>query len=191
MRQFWRAAATPIVLLLLLALLVLGFWWGWKNVVRPPVGRLPIPCVTQNVGKALKSSSVTVRVYNGGHTVGLAGDVADALKKKGFKVTTIANTDEPVAGTIVRGGKQTNPEVKLVAQQLKATTAQGDDRIDGTVDVLVGTKFGGLNPKGATTLAVPGGTVCLPSSSATPTPSSKPSAAPKAKATSPAAKPNR
>ena len=39
-----------------------------------------------------------------------------------------------------------------------------DKRTDGTVDVLVGDKYGGFNKKAPTAIAVKSATVCLPSS---------------------------
>lgn len=172
MSDFRRAATTPVVLLLLLGLLLFGAWWGYKNVLRPAPGVPPTPCVTQDVGKTLASSSVTVRVYNGGRTTGLAGKVAEAMKARKFIIKSVANTDEQIKTTIVRGGAIDNPEVQLVAKQFRGVTVRADDRTDGTVDVLVGSEYSGMAPKAPTTIEVPGGVVCLPSPSAKPTPAS-------------------
>jgi hypothetical protein len=44
----------------------------------------------------------------------------------------------------------------------KGATARGDKRADHSVDILVGSKYGGFNPKAKTSFAVKATTVCLP-----------------------------
>lgn len=183
MREFWRAAATPLVLLALLAVLILGGYWGYQNVIKPIPAKAPQPCVTQNVGTALTPKAVTVRVYNGGRTGGLAGKVGAALKAKGFKVPVTTNTDERVRSTIILGGKADNPEVLLVAAHFLKATIRADKRVDGTVDVLVGTEFGGMAAKPPSSVPLPSGTACLPSP--TPKSAAKPAAKPAAAASTP------
>ena len=47
---------------------------------------------------------------------------------------------------------------------------RADKRTDGTVDVLVGNKYGGFNNNAKATYAVKARTVCLPSQTPSPTP---------------------
>ncbi|HET9127865.1 MAG TPA: LytR C-terminal domain-containing protein [Propionibacteriaceae bacterium] len=175
MRRYLRLFGTPITLLVLLGFLVYGAWWGYRNVMAPLPGSTPAPCVTQSVGKHLTSSQVSVRVLNGGNTVGLAGRVAAQLTSAGFKVISTGNTSDVVTSTVVVGATKDAPEVKLVLGFLKGAKATGDKRTDGTVDVLVGDGFSGFNPKASRQINVPGGTVCLPPKSASPSSSAKPS----------------
>lgn len=168
--RYVRLIATPITLLLLVGVLAFGAWWGYKNVIAPVEPAPPPPCVPQSVGKELTSSKVTVSVYNGGPKRGLASDVAKALKAKGFIIKGYDNTDEVVKATVIVGANKNNPEVKLVLAQFKNATVREDNRADGTVDVLVGSTFGGLNDKAANKISVTTTTVCLPSPSPTPTP---------------------
>lgn len=171
MRVF-RQVATPLTLLLLLAVLIGGAWWGYKNVIKPIPPAQASPCVTQKVGDKLTANKVTVNVYNGGYKQGLAGTVSKALKAKGYVIKHVDNTDERVKQTVIVGADVNNPEVKLVAANFKNATVKADQRADHTVDVLVGTEFAGMNPKAPNFIKVPGGEVCLPASktpSATPT----------------------
>lgn len=164
-----RALRTPLTLLVLLGVLVYGAWWGWTNVAAPPAPPQRVACVDQKVVKnQLKSSQVTVNVFNGGKARGLAGTVAQDLRRKGFKTSRVGNTDaETVSTTIVVGASKNNPEVKLVLTFFKKAKVREDKRSDHSVDVLVGNKYAGFNSKAATTIAVKTQTVCLPP---TPTP---------------------
>jgi len=171
-RRYLRLIGTPVTLLVLLGFLVYGGWWGYRNVMAPLPGSTPTPCVTQNVGKHLSSSDVSVRVLNGGTTVGLAGRIGAQLTNVGFKVISTGNTSEVVTSTVVVGASKNAPEVKLVLGFFKGAKVRADKRTDGTVDVLVGDGFGGFNAKAARQVAVPGGTVCLPPTSSSASPSS-------------------
>ena len=172
MRRYVRLFGTPITLLLLLAFLAYGAWWGFRNVMAPVPGSTPAPCVTQKVGKNLSTSQVSVRVLNGGTTVGLAGRVSAQLTNVGFKVLSTGNTSDVVTSTVVVGASKDAPEVKLVLGFFKGAKVRADKRTDGTVDVMVGDNFGGFNAKAHRQISVPGGTACLPPPSPSGTPSS-------------------
>jgi hypothetical protein len=167
--RIFRAVRTPFTLLVLLGVLCYGAWWGWTNVIRevPPAPRAP--CVKQKVPKGqLKSSQVVVSIYNGGDKRGLAGDVGRALRSRGFKVQRTTNTGEKVERTIIVGASAKNPEVLLVKGFFKESDVRPDKRVDGSVDVLVGNRYGGFNKNAKTVYTVKSATVCLP---APPTPS--------------------
>ncbi len=174
MQRALRTWGTPITLILLLALLGYGAWWGWNSLTRPPAPVTPDPCVSQSM-ETLKSTQVTVRVYNGGGKTGLAGSTAAVLRTKGFKVPVVDNTEEVITNTVVVGKSVDDPQVQLVAGFFPAHALRADDRVDSTVDVLVGSEFGGIEETAATEITVPGGQVCLPASmSPTPTPGETP-----------------
>jgi len=167
-----RAIRTPVTLLLLLAVLCYGAWWGWTNVIRTVPAAPPVPCVPQQVPKGqLRSSQVTVSVYNGGDRRGLAGDVGRALRERGFKTQQIDDTGEKIQKTVIVGARAKNPEVLLVKAFFKDAVVRVDpqNKADGTVDVLVGNRYGGFNKNAKRTLTVKTATVCLPpSASASP-----------------------
>ncbi|AFV90810.1 hypothetical protein PACID_30460 [Acidipropionibacterium acidipropionici ATCC 4875] len=169
-RHYLKLVATPITLLVLLAIIVVGFWYGWKALTAP-FGPKAVPCVNTNVGKSLTTKSIELDVVNGGHTRGLAKQVANQLTAKGFSVTDTGNTDERVKQTVIVGVAKDSPEVKLVSAFFPKSTVRVDTtRVDHSVTVMVGENYGGFNAKAPTSLAV-SGPVCLPSPSATPSPS--------------------
>jgi hypothetical protein len=162
--RIFRIVRTPITLLLLLGVLCYAAWWGYTNVLRPIPAPPVQPCVDQSVNKGqLKSSQVTVKVYNGGNKRGLAGDVGRSLRERGFNVIRTANTAEKISKTVIVGADSKNPEVLLVKGFFKDAVVKGDKRADHSVDVLVGNKYGGFNKNAKRTYAVKTSTVCLPS----------------------------
>ncbi|WP_375430957.1 LytR C-terminal domain-containing protein [uncultured Friedmanniella sp.] len=170
--RIFRAVRTPFTLLILLAILSYGAWWGWTNVIRTVPPAPPTPCVDQPVSKGqLKSSQVTVSVYNGGDKRGLAGDVGRSLRDRGFKVQQTGNTGEKIQKTVIVGAGAKNPEVLLVKGFFKGAVVRADKRPDRTVEVLVGNDYGGFRKGAKTTYTVKATTVCLPAQ-ATATPSS-------------------
>jgi len=161
--RIFRAVRTPFTLLVLLGVLCYGAWWGWTNVIREVPPAPPAPCVNQKVPKGqLKSSQVVVSVYNGGDKRGLAGDVGRAMRERGFKVQRTTNTGEKVQRTIIVGAGAKNPEVLLVKGFFKNADVRVDKRVDGSVDVLVGNRYGGFNKDAKRTYTVRSETVCLP-----------------------------
>ena len=75
--RVFRIVRTPLTLLILLGVLCYGAWWGWNNVIATVPPLPPEPCVQQTLPNSqLRSTQVTVSVYNGGDRRGLAGRVA-------------------------------------------------------------------------------------------------------------------
>jgi len=130
------------------------------------------PCLAKGT-KPVQYAKVTVNVYNGGEVRGLAGDVASKLAKKGFQVNNPSNTSQAVTTTVIVGANVNNPEVKLVLSMFKKAKARADGRSDRSVDVLVGSKYGGFNDKAKNWIAVSTSTVCLPSTAPTASASEK------------------
>ena len=161
--RVFRLVRTPITLLFLLGVLCYGAWWGYSNVLAPVPVAPPAPCVPQPVNQGqLRSSQVTVSVYNGGDRKGLAGDVGRALREKGFKVQRTTNTGEQIERTVIVGAGAKNPEVLLVKGFFKKSEIRVDKRVDNSVDVLVGTQYGVFNKKAKTSVPVRAKSVCLP-----------------------------
>jgi hypothetical protein len=169
--RVFRIVRTPITLLILLGVLMWGAWWGYTNILVPVPKIPPPPCVQQTPAKgAITTAQVVIRVYNGGDRRGLAGDVTRALRSKGFKVTKTDNTGEKISKTVIVGANAKNPEVLFVKSFFKDAVVRADTkRNDGTVDVLVGNKYGGFNKDAKTSFPIKNQTACLPSQ--TPTPS--------------------
>jgi len=162
--RIFRVVRTPLTLLVLLGVLLYAAWWGYNNIIQPVPKQAAPPCVDQTLAKGqLKSSQVTLRVFNGGDRKGLAADVGRALRDKGFKVQQTRNTVEKIQRTVIVGANAKDPEVLFVQRFLKDSVVRADGRADHSVDVLVGNRYGGFNKSAKTTYAVKAGTVCLPS----------------------------
>ena len=168
--RVFRIVRTPITLLILLGVLLWGAWWGYTNILAPVPKIPPPPCVEQTLAKGeLKASQVIIKVYNGGDRRGLAGDVGRSLRNKGFKVTLTTNTVEKISKTVIVGANAKNPEVLFVRSFFKDAVVRADKRNDGSVDVLVGNRYGGFNKDAKATYTIKSKTACL--ASQTPTPS--------------------
>ena len=168
MSTTWRTIVTPITLVLLLALLGFGMWWGWRELTRPPAPVKVEPCVVQQAAE-LKSNQVEVKVYNGGTITGRASQITQQLLNKGFRTLEPANTNEKVTQTTIIGARDDDPSARLVAGFFPNSIVKGDNRTSGIIDVLVGDDFAGFKADAPTTIEVPGGEICI-HPSATPTP---------------------
>lgn len=163
----WRNVRTPLTLLVLILGLAFAAQWGWQHVVAPLPEKAAPSCIPQQAS-TLETGQISIRVFNGSTKRGLARQVSDLLADRGFNVIEVGNVEQTVTGTVVVGGAEHNPEVLLTAQNLAKSTARGDGRSDGTVDVLVGSEYHGIVPSAPTSIEVPGDQVCLPSPSADP-----------------------
>ena len=169
--RIFRVVRTPITLLILFGMLLYGAWWGYNNIMNPIPALPPEPCVDQSVPKGqLQASQVVIRVYNGGDRKGLAADVGRSLRGKGFRVVITTNTAEKIQKTVIVGADGNNPEVLFVKSFFKEAVVRSDKRVDRTVDVLVGNKYGGFKKDAKTTYQVDATTLCLPSQAASATP---------------------
>jgi hypothetical protein len=162
--RIFRVVRTPVTLLILLAVLLYGAWWGYRNIIQPVPAPPPEPCVEQSVSRGvLKASQVTVKIYNGGDRKGLAADVGRSLRGKGFHVLLTANTVEKIEKTVVVGADAKDPEVLFVKTFFKDSVIRADKRADHSVDVLVGNKYAGFNKSAKNTYNAKASSVCLPS----------------------------
>jgi hypothetical protein len=169
--RIFRVVRTPVTLLILFGVLLYGAWWGYNNIIKPVPTLPPEPCVAQSVPKGqLKSGQVVVRVYNGGDRKGLAADVGRSLRGKGFRVTLTTNTVEKIQKTVIVGADENNPEVMFVKTFFKESVVRSDKRVDRSVDVLVGNKYGGFNKDAKASYQVDTDTLCLPSQTPSATP---------------------
>ena len=88
---------------------------------------------------------------------------------KGFRVVLTTTTGEDPK-TVIVGATDNNPEVLFVKSFFKDAVVRSDQRVDSTVDVLVGNKYGGFNKDAKTTYQVKTTTLCLPSQTPSATP---------------------
>ncbi len=160
--RIFRLIATPLLLLGLLALLAWGAFWGWQNLTAPLPGPEPTPCVTVTT-TGLNVKDVSVRVYNAGFTSGLANRVKTQLDGAGFNVIKVSNTDERVIkGVVVRTNEANKAAIQLVSSYFTEVALEYDDRVDGTVDVLLASDWGAFGTEPLSTVASGDqGTICV------------------------------
>ncbi|MCL2482469.1 MAG: LytR C-terminal domain-containing protein [Propionibacteriaceae bacterium] len=163
--------STPITLVILLGILAAGVGWGYKSFMATPPGPPPPTCVTMPMTE-MTTGAVTVNVYNGGSSTGLAGRIADALRKGGFVVGTVANSSTKILTISIVGNATDSPEVQLVAAWFNDPEIQADGRADHSVDIVVGNGFmldTGMAASPPSSIDIPAGEACLPATG-TPTP---------------------
>jgi LCP family protein required for cell wall assembly len=114
----------------------------------------PAPKATASAGR------VTVDVYNGGSTAGLAAEVSAALVRAGYKAGKVANASSALSTTEVLYGPGAAASATKIASLFNVTATAGSQVAAGHVVVLLGAN------------------AALPSIAATVTPSSSSSAAP-------------
>jgi LCP family protein required for cell wall assembly len=89
------------------------------------------------------ASTVTVDVYNGGTTSGLAGDVSQALVAKGYQAGTVADASDQsqtvAPGTEVFYGEGASANAAKIAGYFGATAVALKSLPAGHVEVLLGT----------------------------------------------------
>ncbi len=105
----------------------------------------PFACPTDVVNFPA-NENINVSVYNSTDQGGLAADVAEQLRERGYNVQEIGNrslSDNSSAAAIVSG-----PEGHANAYNLQQTIANTDyvedERTDATVDIVLGRGFAGL-----------------------------------------------
>jgi len=99
----------------------------------PPVSpSRPSPTVTVN------PSHVTVDVYNGGTTPGLAAAVSAALVKDGYQAGKIGNASSPLTTTEVLYGAGTSANASKIASMFSVTATASSAVAAGHVEILLG-----------------------------------------------------
>lgn len=149
-----RHVTTGVTMAVLCVILGLAAVVGFNTLFAPLPGAEEEPAATGSPscepgqvkkGERLRSSAVTVNVYNGGTTVGLAGATLDSFRSRGFQGGASGNAPkgskvlraqvwiqegEEDAGRLV--ALQMGPRVPVVTRE--------KDLADG-IDVVVGNRF--------------------------------------------------
>ena len=84
------------------------------------------------------NSQVTVDVYNGGNTQGLAGEVLAALVKDGYKAGQVGNTTSPLTTTEVLYGAGASAGASQIASLFAVTATASSTAAAGHVEVMLG-----------------------------------------------------
>jgi len=116
---------------------------GWVGAATP-TAVASSSCSGATSNRALTPRDVTVNVYNTTDHTGLAGSAARSLRKQGFTIATVDN--DPLAKTILGVGEIRHGESGVAGAVLAAARLPGarlvlDDRMDASVDLVLGAKF--------------------------------------------------
>jgi LCP family protein required for cell wall assembly len=84
------------------------------------------------------NSNITVDVYNGGNTQGLAGQVSAALVKDGYKAGQVGNTTSPLTTTEVLYGAGASASAGKIASLFGVTATASSTATAGHVEVMLG-----------------------------------------------------
>jgi hypothetical protein len=119
---------------------------GWVATAAPKTV-VNTSCNGAASNQPLIPREVTINVYNATVRIGLAASVASSLTKIGFKVATIDN--DPLGKTIlgvgeIRHGPSGLEGAMLAARRLPGATVVQDDRMDASIDVVLGRSYSSL-----------------------------------------------
>jgi hypothetical protein len=119
---------------------------GWVATAAPKTV-VNTSCNGAASNQPLIPREVTINVYNATVRTGLAASVASSLAKIGFKVATIDN--DPLGKTIlgvgeIRHGPSGLEGAMLAAKRLPGATVVQDDRMDASIDVVLGRSYSSL-----------------------------------------------
>jgi hypothetical protein len=146
-----RRPLPPLIFLVVLAVAAVATWWYVIRQEEHHVAEQQAACSTVAAAPpSLDPASVSLRVYNATDTAGLATQVADALKQRGFTVGEIANdtSGREVTGVgELRYGQPGKATADFVRLFIPGAGDYPDTRATAVVDVVIGPEF--------TTLATP------------------------------------
>ena len=139
---------TLLVVLLVVASLAVAGWFGWQALRGDDTSTVRsgnVPCVQPTHPPApVAASAVKVRVLNGTNRAGLAHDVADQLRRRGFRIAGVGNAPH-VAKTVVQHADTDQAAGLTVAEQLRA--AELSAAKVRVVTLVIGRDFHGLAGK--------------------------------------------
>ena len=91
-------------------------------------------------------AEITVDVFNGTGTAGLAATAADALRAQGFGVGAVGNEAGTPAQSVVRHGPGALEQARTVAAAVPGAVLQPVDSLGGTVQLVIGPGFSTVVP---------------------------------------------
>lgn len=146
-----RRAGPWLAFLFVLIVIAVIVWWrvlGSANDTNPKSTADCRPRPTAALS-GIQAKNVELRVYNATERTGLAKNVSDALKGRGFKITTTTNdplgASRDVTGTgELRYGRGGTQQALFVSFQIPGLKLVQDNRADATVDLALGPSYKAL-----------------------------------------------
>lgn len=119
--------------------LVVGYGYRAMSSEAPPPPPLP--------------AEIRVKVFNTTWQDGLASQVGDDLKERGYRVAETGNDPDgrflPDESAVIHFGPFGKRAAEVLASNLDGVTLQQDDRTSQTVDLVLGSEFESLTPASA------------------------------------------
>lgn len=116
------------------------------------------PCVVSPNSKAAPTYTVRVNIFNATNRAGLAAEVAQQFKARGFLIGKVANDPlnrKVTASAEVRYGVNGPKEALAVSNQVSGAKKVKDTRKDASVDFVLGNAFAELKPAPTCTAPTP------------------------------------
>lgn len=161
-RRRGRSRHTGRTVLIVLILVTAGaagaaWWWNNHNTSMVAATQRPSCPPTQSAPTVVAARDVHLNVYNATKRRGLASDVAQQLRKRGFRVGKVEN--DPANRTVtgiaeVRSSTSGAAAARTVAAQVATYVAVPDQRKDASVDLVLGAAFRTLRTPAAATAAM-------------------------------------
>ena len=148
-----RRALSAVTLLVLCGILALFVVVGWRSLTASgpwdDAGPTSADCVEGlSKGDLVRTTDVTVSVYNAGTRSGLAGRTQEELLARGFLPGELGNAPDDVSNVrrvAVLAASANDPAAMLVARQFgKGTKVRKHEDVGSGVEVVVGDRFRGL-----------------------------------------------
>ena len=105
----------------------------------PPPVQQPTASTSPGTPASLPASAITVDVYNGGGTPGLAGQLSQALTSAGFKAGKVGNIAPQPSTQVLYGTGAEASAAKIAGYFSGVTATAGSSVAAGHVEVLLGT----------------------------------------------------
>lgn len=168
----WRHLRTAVTLLVLVGVMVAAAYFGWQRIAGEGEedDTTAESCVPAADVAVPAPADVEINVYNATNRSGLAADVADLMRERGFVVAEVANDPlgKAIEGTAeIRGNPAQQGAAALLTTTVPESVFVPDDREANTLDVVLGEAFTELaaadtQVSAPTPGATPGGTECAP-----------------------------
>jgi hypothetical protein len=140
-----RRPIPPLIFLLVLALAAAGVWWNVLQKDKELKADEAAACSSaQEAPPSLDPATVSVRVLNATDRAGLAQQVADELRLRGFTIAEVGNDDtgrEVTGPGEVRHGPRGIDAARYVAIYVPGAGDYPDTRATAQVDVVLGPAF--------------------------------------------------